>query len=68
MIKQKVKKVTYQVWEECECGGRLEAVDVRASEYHMYLIYENTCLECGSSSDTTSCSPRNIEEYEEINE
>ena len=71
MIKQRVKKVTYQVWEECKCGGRLKNTvrQVFGACGGSDFVYHSECLSCGeTSTEKCSTSPVMIEEYEEINE
>lgn len=70
MIKKRIKKVTYQVWEECECGGRLESHKKLWEGWSGTIIKGVTlCQECGRTDNPfTGDSPRIIEEYEEIDE
>lgn len=62
MIKKRIKKVYYKVWDECECGGKL-------TNHSSYLgMNTQICEDCGERQTSTQSSPRIIEEYEEIDE
>ena len=64
MIKQRVKKVTYQIWEECSCGGRLEYNPPVDYSYHSGI-----CRECCKVYERLkNASPRYEEEFEEVEE
>jgi len=67
MIKKKVKKVTYKVWEECAregCEGQMEELPKYWKDW-----YSGVCSDCHYQNLRMRLeSPRLIEEYEEVNE
>ena len=69
MIKKKVKKVSYQVWEECwkeDCEGVVNTTSSVTHENSPFDFHKSACQDCGTVQMTQYESPRIVEEYEEV--